>query len=89
MENFNPDDRLKTDAKRENENEEEDDFKATKTEIRSTTKFTVTLLLLATQKVLPKADKETIRKRSKKFEVVDGILDYKEKKGNSMNLRQV
>ena len=36
-----------------------------------------------------KVDKATIRKRSKKFEVVDGILHYKEEKGNSMNLRQV
>ena len=36
-----------------------------------------------------KADKATSKKRSKKFEVVDGILHYKEKKGNSMNLRQV
>ena len=36
-----------------------------------------------------KADKATIRKRSKKFEVVDGILHYQEKKGNTMNLRQV
>ena len=36
-----------------------------------------------------KADKATSKKRSKKVEVVDGILHYKEKKGNSMNLRQV
>ena len=36
-----------------------------------------------------KADKATSKKRSKKVEVVDGVLHYKEKKGNSMNLRQV
>lgn len=44
-------------------------------------KFRATLLYLATHKMLPR---QQLRKRSKKFEVVDGILQ-----GNSMTLRQV
>ena len=36
-----------------------------------------------------KADKATIRKRAKKFEVVDGVLHYKENKASTVNLRQV
>ena len=57
----------------------------------STTKFTATLLLFASRypQGATKADKATIRKRSKKFEVLDCILHYKEKKGNSVKEEQL
>ena len=107
----------------EDENEEEDDFKATEVEkndeqgIYDSLQLLYCFLLLGSEKLLgscklcrkssscyisswqasriypcgqgaTKVDKATIRKRSKKFEVVDGMLHYKEEKGNSMNLRQ-
>ena len=57
MEDFTLMTRLKIDVKREDENKEEDDFKATNIEDdeqRVTTKFRATLLLFATHKVLSK-----------------------------------
>ena len=55
MEDFNFDGPLEIDARRD-ENDEENDLKATKRTTRkgSMTKFTATLLLLATQKMLPR-----------------------------------
>ena len=56
MEDFNPDDPLEIHARRD-ENEEENDFKATKEKDdkkESVTKFTATLLLLATQRMQPR-----------------------------------
>ena len=91
MEDFNPDDPLEIDARRD-ENEEENDCKATKKKDDEKRVYDEVYSYLTASHYpedATKADKATIRKRSKKFEVVDGVLHYKESKGNSVNLRQV
>ena len=87
MEDLNSDDPLEIDARRD----EEKDFKAMKEDDEKRIYDKVYSYLIASRypEDASKVDKATIRKRSKKFEVVDGVLHYKESKGNSVNLRQV
>lgn len=93
MEVFNPDDSLKIEVKREDENIEENNFKATKMEKddkqRIYNKVYSYLTAFRYPQRATKADKTTIRKQSKKFGVLDCILHYKEKKGNSVNEEQL
>ena len=79
MEDFNPDDPLEIDARRD-ENEEENDCKATKEKDDEKRVYDEVCSYLTASRYpedATKADKATIRKRSKKFEVVDGVLHYK------------